>query len=184
MGGERLPAGQGKGLGRAFVEDSQMGAEPYFYVVPYPKQGGDGPGAEPNVAAIETALEKLRQREFAAGRYNPVMPSIPFPIGPRSPAPGAQHDSIEEAFADADADGTRSILDLDHVAEEPEFCAVAPLMPEVLVDLFGTARPTREAVDAGRGDFFEDIERGQGIYIVLYKDDVPDEILFAGYSFD
>jgi hypothetical protein len=33
-------------------------------------------------------------------------------------------------------------------------------------------------------DFCEDLERGQGIYVVLYRDDRPDEILFAGYSYD
>ena len=38
-----------------------MGASPYWYVVPY----------NPNVDA---ALEELRQREFRAGRYNPVDP--------------------------------------------------------------------------------------------------------------
>jgi hypothetical protein len=35
------------------------------------------------------------------------------------PAPGAQHDSIDEAREDADADGTRSILDIDDVSEAP-----------------------------------------------------------------
>jgi hypothetical protein len=33
-------------------------------------------------------------------------------------------------------------------------------------------------------EFFEDIERGQGIYIVVYKAGRPDEIFFAGYSCD
>ena len=63
-----------------------MGAEPYFYFVEY----------NPDINA---ALQELREREFEAGRYNPVMRSLYslFPIGPDSPAPGAQHDSIEEA---------------------------------------------------------------------------------------
>jgi hypothetical protein len=33
-------------------------------------------------------------------------------------------------------------------------------------------------------DFFEELDRGHGIYIVLYKDGKPDELFFAGYSFD
>ena len=53
---------------------------------------------------------------------------------------------------------------------------------EVLVDLYGTTRPTREMVE--RGADSEYIERGQGIYIIVYRDNQPDEILFAGYSFD
>ena len=44
-----------------------------------------------------------------------------------SPSQGAQHASIEEAFEDADADGTRSILDLDHFSEQPDFGAMTPL---------------------------------------------------------
>ncbi len=147
-----------------------MGAEPYFYFVKY----------QPD---INGALQKLRQQEFAAGRYNPVMPFLKFPIGPHSPAPGAQHDSIEEALGDTDADGTRSILDLQGIADEPDFCVAAPLDDQVLKRLYGTTKPTRE-MKIEEGDFWEDLERGHGIYIILYKDDQPDEIFFAGYSFD
>src|SRR5262249_42093944 len=132
---------------------------------------------------IDAALQELRDREFAAGRYNPVIPTLGFPVGPHSPSPGAQHATIEEAMEDAEADGTRSILDLDHVSESPEFCAVAPLSDETLLGLYGTRTPTREAVERNM-DFFDDIERGQGVYLVVYRDGQPDEILFAGYSFD
>jgi len=33
-------------------------------------------------------------------------------------------------------------------------------------------------------DFLEDLERGHCVYIVAYKDATPDELLFAGYSYD
>ena len=33
-------------------------------------------------------------------------------------------------------------------------------------------------------DFFEEIERGQGVCFVVYASDRPSEIFFAGYSFD
>ena len=32
--------------------------------------------------------------------------------------------------------------------------------------------------------FLEDVERGQCVYIIMYKDGVPSEICFAGYSYD
>jgi hypothetical protein len=147
-----------------------VGAHPYFYVVKY----------QPD---IDAALQELRQREFRAGRYNPVMWFPPFPVLPTSPAPGAQHATIEEAIEDSDADGTRSILDLQQVGEEPDFFTVCPLDDDSLEQLYGTTQPTRQAVEDNM-EFFEDLERGHGIYIVLYKDDKPDEILFAGYSFD
>jgi hypothetical protein len=147
-----------------------MGAEPYHYYVKYQ-------------ADLGKALQELREQEFQAGRYNPVLPFLSFPVGPSSPAPGAQHASIEEALEDADADGTRSILDLDHISDGPDFGAVWVLDDARLEELFGTTRPTRAMVEAKR-DFFELLDRGQGLAIVLYKDDEPDEILFAGYSYD
>ena len=147
-----------------------MGASPYEYFVKY----------QPNV---DKALQDLRQREFRAGRYNPVVPFPDFPVGPHSAAPGAKHASIDDALQAADADGTRSILDLDHVADEPEFGAVAPLDREILEDLYGTTEPTHAMVEQNM-DFLEDAERGQGVYLIVYKNGQPDEIFFAGYSCD
>jgi hypothetical protein len=147
-----------------------MGAEPYWYVVKYKSD-------------VEAALQELREREFRAGRYNPVMPFLQFPITANSPAPGCQHSSMEEAMEDADADGTRSIIDIFHIADEPDFCCATPLTEERLQELFGTTQPARAMVEHNI-DIFEDLDRGHGIYVVLYKDGKPDELFFAGYSFD
>jgi hypothetical protein len=147
-----------------------MGAEPYWYTVRY----------KPD---IEAALQELREQEFQAGRYNPVIPFLDFPIGPNSPAPGARHASIAEAFKAAGASGTRSILDLERISDEPEMGAVTPLKEDELEELFGTTRPTREMVKAN-GELWERLDRFQGLCIILYKDDQPDEIYFAGYSCD
>lgn len=147
-----------------------MGSSSYEYFVPY----------QPDINA---ALQALRQREFQAGRYNPVIPFPRFPVFANSAAPGPQHDTIEEALADTDADGTRSILDLFKISDEPDFFSACPLPDELLLDLYGTTQPTREMLDANM-QFLEDIERGHGIYLVLYKDGQPDEIFFCGYSFD
>ncbi len=65
-----------------------MGAHAYWYFENY---SGD----------VEESLQALREREFKAGRYNPVTPFPDFPPGPDSPSPGAQHNSIEEIMADA-----------------------------------------------------------------------------------
>jgi len=149
-----------------------MGGMPYYYFVKY----------EPD---LQQALHKLRDREFKAGRYNPVIPFMDFSAldGPNPPAPGAQHASIDDAMEDTDADGTRSILDLEAVADEPDFGVAARVSEEELQELFGTTRPTREMVQES-DELFEDIERGQGVCIIIYKNDQPDEIFFAGYSFD
>ena len=149
-----------------------MGAEPYYYFVPY----------QPNVAA---ALQALRQREFEAGRYNPVMPFLAghLPLGPDSPAPGRQHASIAEALEAADADGTLSILDIEGLSDTPSLGVAVKLRDEILSRLYGTTRPSRAQVEAAM-DFLDDIERGHAVYLVLYDGDAPSEILFAGYSCD
>lgn len=147
-----------------------MGGHPWFYFVDY----------EPDVDA---ALQKLRQREFLAGRYNPATPFPEFPVDENSPAVGAQHDSIEEAMEDADADGTRSILDMEKVSDTPDFCVVSPLSSDKLVELFGTDKPTHEMV-AESEELYDELERGKGVYVIVYKDGQPSKILFAGYSFD
>lgn len=147
-----------------------MGAEPYYYFVKYQ-------------ADADKALQELREREFAAGRYNPVTPFLDFPVSAKSPAPGAEHDSIEEAMEASDADGTRSILDLQTVGDEPDFCVACRLPEETLLDLYDTKEPTHEMIEVDMG-FLEDLERGHGIYTVVYKNGKPDELFFAGYSFD
>jgi hypothetical protein len=95
-----------------------MGAEPYGYIIPY----------ETN---IEAARQKLREREFQAGRYYPVTPFPEFPVDLEAPSAAPPHRSIEEVM-----DGTRSILaiesilDIEHVASDDgqmQFCTAFPL---------------------------------------------------------
>ncbi|HLJ97176.1 MAG TPA: hypothetical protein VKU02_28690 [Gemmataceae bacterium] len=133
-----------------------MGAEAWDYFVPYEED-------------IEQALEKLRQEEFRAGRFR-----------------GAEFHpaTIDEAFENSEEDGTASILDITHIADEPEFFAVTPLPRNELVRLFGTDQPTRKMIEATMLDIYEEIDRGQGIYIIAHKDGKPSEIFFGGYSFD
>src|SRR5262249_12843910 len=105
-----------------------MGGHPWFYFVEH----------QPNVSG---AFHALRQREFIAGRYTPVIAFPEFPVDASSPSPGAQHASVEEAMEDADADGTRSILDMMRISDTPDYGAVTPLPEEKLFDLFGTDQP-------------------------------------------
>ena len=72
----------------------------------------------------------------------------------------------------AGADGTRSILDLFSVTEEPDFFAVAPLPREELIRLYGREQPTHEFIGANH-EFYEDRERGQGICIIVSESDEP-----------
>ncbi|MCW5318447.1 hypothetical protein GTQ43_33445 [Nostoc sp. KVJ3] len=172
-----------------------MGGHPYWY---YTKYRTD----------VDTTLQLLRQQEFTAGRYNPVLPFIDFPITADSPIPGSQHSSIEEAMEAADADGTRSILDMFQVstisysealASSKQggmelFCTTFPLSTDELIRLFSTEKPTHEMVETvivaseqneeAASEFWESIDRGTGRHIVIYEDDEPVEVFFIGYSFD
>jgi hypothetical protein len=124
-------------------------------------------------------MEDLKQQEFQAGRYNKGCRGKPAA-------------SIAEARENAGADGTRSILDIDHVAGEPydpdsgdyPFCTVVPLSSEQLIDFCGTDRPTRAGLKQA-GLFPEWVDRGFGVYIIVHDDaGRPSEIYFGGYSFD
>ena len=148
-----------------------MGGHIYYYAVPY----------EPDV---NKALQDLRKREFEAGRYNPVVPFLQFDFdASATPSPGKQHSSIEAAMEAADADGTRSILDIERVGKTPDFGVAVALSPDRLTELYGTDKPTRQMLKSNK-DFFEDIERGHAIYFLLYEGAKPKEIVFAGVSYD
>src|SRR4051812_42531280 len=140
-----------------------MGAHPYWYTVRYRPE-------------VDAALDDLREREFRAGRYNPVVPFIDFPISPASQAPGPQHRTIAEAVAASDAVGTRSILDISGVADEPDFGVACPLPDNVLQSLYGTTRPSLAAVE-GNMDFLEEVERGHAVYVVCYTGGAPTELV-------
>lgn len=148
-----------------------MGAHPYWYFVSHRND-------------LQGVLDELRAREFAAGRYHPVISFIEFSEPDFSRQnPGAKHASIDEAMQAADADGTRSILDIGALGDQPDYGVAAPLPKERLVELFGTARPSRADVEKNHA-FFEDIDCGHCVYVIVYEGGKPSEVFFAGYSYD
>jgi hypothetical protein len=141
-----------------------MGAKVWHYFTPFRGR-------------VERSLEDLRQKEFLARRFY-----------------HSEHSSatIEEALANASEAGTRSILDIQYITTTPEDWAACPVPVDVLVEAFGSDRPSREVVasafqDDGDGafdDFFDELDRGQACYIVTYHEDQPTEVFFAGWSVD
>jgi hypothetical protein len=147
-----------------------MGGHPYWYYVPYESD-------------VQSALDKLRAREFAAGRYSPVIPFLEFSEPEFSKQkPGKQHRSIDEAIEASAEEGTRSILDIAKVGKRPDYGIAGPLPSARLTELYDTDKPTREMVDGH--EFFETIERGKCVYVVVYAGGKPTELMFAGYSYD
>jgi hypothetical protein len=148
-----------------------MATQPYWYLVPYDED-------------LQEALDALRFREFAAGRYNPVMPRLDFvePAFSRQYRK-AQHDSIEDAIMDADEEGTRSILDIHTVSSRPDFGIASPLPRAALLELYGTEMPTEAAVRENK-EFLRWAAPAQCIYVVVYDaSHKPVHVLFAGRAF-
>jgi hypothetical protein len=132
-----------------------MGAEPWSCFTKYDSN-------------IQRALNNLRDEVFESGKYR---------YAEEGPS------TIEEALEIADADGTASILDIMQISDTPDFSCAAPFTNAELTSYFGSERPTRADVE-GSDDYWDDMERGQARYAVLYANGSPSEIYFAGYSFD
>ena len=72
---------------------------------------------------------------------------------------------------------------MEGVADTPDYGVAAPLPKDDLMNLFEIDKPTREMVEDS-DDLYELLDRGQGVYIIVYDGSQPSEIFFAGYSFD
>jgi len=69
------------------------------------------------------------------------------------------------------------------VDDEPDFGVPVSLSDAMLVDLYDTAEPNHEMLESNL-DLFDQIERGQAVYVIVYRGGKPDELFFAGYSCD
>ncbi len=96
------------------------------------------------------------------------------------PEPG----TIQELISLRADEGTHSIIDIERVAAAPGFGVASPLSAQEYRELLGTAKPTHEMVQQ-QADQLEMLrERGEGVYVLVYKEDQPDEIFFTGFSGD
>lgn len=148
-----------------------MGAQPWSYFVPFE-------------ADVRSALQKLRTREFKAGRFTCA--------GLNKASRPATIDEVMEMCGET---GSQSILDIYDIMDTPHqrsdegdfdpdrLAKVAPLDNDDLVELFGTAQPTHDQIESNC-DLYDRINRGEGVYIVAFKGGKPSEYYFVGYSFD
>jgi hypothetical protein len=131
-----------------------MGGHPYQYVIEYDQD-------------LQAALNRLREEVFRSGDYYGAE---------KAPA------SPEQALEPAEETGTRSILDILKVSDEPDYCCVTPLSPEEVLRYFGAPQPSSHDVEAC-DDFWEELERGQARCLSVYEGGKR-MLFFAGYSFD
>jgi len=138
-----------------------FGSQLWEYCVPY----------QPDLHKV---LAELREREFKAGRF------YRSELKPKN---------FDEAIRNADAAGTRSIIDIEKVSPKRDIFAISPAPPENLKQLFGTEKPTHAMIENASKKmthefqgFLETYDRGEGVYIVIYESDRPSEIYIAGWS--
>jgi hypothetical protein len=161
---------------------------------------------------INTTLQKLRGEIFSSGAYHqraPYWREISFEeYLPPDPAftdeDRAEYwvafqrlqtlpepTSIETLLAWNGEEGTHSILDIGQIASDTQKGAAAPLSPMQLEILLGTSQPTRAMIeDVNEQAFYRYLQeevgryRSEATYIIVYKDDIPHEVFFIGYSGD
>ena len=85
--------------------------------------------------------------------------------------------------------GTSSILDINNVVPESGGYGLFPLSEADQKELFGTTQPTRTQLDLWqqripRVTDKRLYQRGEGFFVVLYRDGLPDEIYIEGCSGD
>jgi hypothetical protein len=75
---------------------------------------------------------------------------------------------------------------IEWMAMETTYGTAMPFSTENVLSFFGHERPTRADVEAAfaEREIWERMRRGMGYYAVIYQDDVPQEIVFAGFSGD
>jgi hypothetical protein len=129
--------------------------------------------------------QEIRQRHLQeAERYQRLHEKKV--TGPKPTAPSPPR-TIEDLLEEEEDNGTHSILDITSVSARPKFRAVSPFPSSELVAYFETDKPSRAVIEDryewGALDKFTS-RPYQGIYIIAYSDDKPDEIFFAGCSGD
>jgi hypothetical protein len=88
------------------------------------------------------------------------------------------------------SDGTSSILDIDKISDTPMLCCACPVASEDILRWFKTSTPTHDQVERCLNsyddyeDIYEEIDRGEARYLVVYEAEIPSEIFFFGYSVD
>jgi len=104
-----------------------------------------------------------------------------------APPAGRKQDkprSIGALLERAEDSGTHSILDIMEIAPRRREGAATRLSEKTIERVFGTARPSRDQVEAHWSDVAESLRREHACFLVVFRDDQPDEYPFIGVSGD
>jgi len=127
------------------------------------------PGDLPRLPPAREAFEQLASLQSAGG-----FDGVP------------EADSIDELLEQCAEQGTHSILDIaGGLSDGPDFGTAFPMPGHVMLDLYGTNRPTREQVEAKIHERGDELDRWQCWYVIVHDTaGRPSEIYFEGCSGD
>jgi ferritin len=169
-----------------------MGASEWKYFVPYKEN-------------LQEALNELRQKEFESGKYYrpgsnfpdtfeewvtqinipkeqwPVFKESFYELKKRSEIIPA---TIEELFELNQESGTHSIIDIFEINNNIDENESGTISDNELIRLFGTNKPNRQMIEDKVDELLEFRGRFLCTYIIVYKNNEPDEIFFTGFSGD
>jgi len=177
-----------------------VGASSWYYFAPYQKD-------------VSQVLQELRQAVFAKGEYFSLWMFLKSIIeegkdsyiqwagGPSEMAEelfnGLEKEwehvsktppqTIDDVLVFNETNRTHTILDIEKVSSSPQVGTFSPFEGKAQLTLFGTERPIIAQIEA-----VLDVERlwnifprrGYGRYCVVYQNNTPHEIFFAGVSGD
>ena len=160
-----------------------MGASGWSYFIPYQED-------------ITQALHDLRERVFQAGDY---YKPLEWYAELRSrdiitqeeyqekileinsqPVPN----NIDELVELRGEEGTHSIIDIERVSSLAFPGTISPLSNDEYLEIFGTQRPSHSLVEEKEETLQSFHGPFCGIYVYIYENEKPVEILITGYSGD
>ena len=188
-----------------------MGANPYCYFTPYDPDIQSALDtlriAEFSAGRYEPCFSDKTDKYLFEFGLAPRS-TFPSPGACHETIEDAQED-FGEGGTNSILDIVRTVAQPFEVVSDPmaapdifeRFNSSAPLSDDELLNLFGTLTPTAAEIEATllstgsepdpdvdtlnkRDAFWQQIGRGQSRYIVAHKDGLPDQIFFAGVSFD
>jgi hypothetical protein len=161
----------------------------------------------PYRADVRRALEELQQHVFATGEYGTpsqrrmsLPPELLAELPPDQRAAFDELASLQDEFiqqadpedgvtpkpatiADlreqASGEGAHSIIDIYEISDRPEFGAAVPMPESVMLERYGTLRPTRQEVEEKATLQNVDLD-WQCWYHLVYEGGLPSEWYFEG----
>ena len=139
-----------------------MSATAWRYLIPYQSDIG--------AAVADLKRKTFERRAFFQPYLAPEHPPVQVPR------------TIEDALALVGDVGTHSILDIEKMGVMPAQGVCSLLSAEVRLEVYGTLTPDRSDVDMHKFTLVNYMDSGQARFVIVHKDDEPDQIYLEGLT--